>query len=197
MVVVIEEMKTDNNLSSKQNLRKSMLSKLSMLKEVDRAKKSLLVKEKLFECLEYKGAKTILFYASLKNEVETDMMIKEARVQGKNIGLPVILEKENRIMPFMAPDFDKHLKIGTYGIREPEREFAKPMSLEEINLIIVPGLAFDLEGNRLGRGRGYYDRLLQALPEQAPTIGIAFDFQIVEDLPHSSKDSPVNKVIFS
>lgn len=197
MIAVIEKMKKDDNLSSKQKLRISLLSLLSKLKEVDRAKKSLLIKEKLFSSLEFKKAKTILFYASLKNEVDTDIMMKDAQAQGKTVGLPVVFEKEQTIVPYLVSDFDKPFVLGAYGIREPNREFAKPISVKELDLVIVPGVAFDKDGNRLGRGKGYYDRFLKSLPEHVSTIGLAFDFQIINNLPHFPQDSAVDKVIFS
>jgi len=190
-------MKTDNNLSSKQKLRVSMLSQLSKLKEVDRANKSFSIQEKLFETLEFKKAKIILFYASLKNEVETDRMIKEAQAQGKVIGLPVVFDKERDLVPFLVKDFPKNLTLGPYDIRQPKEEFSNPISLADIDLVIVPGVAFDERGNRLGRGKGYYDRFLKTLPKDTPSIGLAFDFQIVDDLPHSSVDLPVKKIITS
>ena len=196
-MATVLEMKTDNNLSSKQKLRVSMLSKLSKLKEVDRASKSFSIQEKLFETLEFKNAKIILFYASLKNEVETDRMIKEAQAKGKIIGLPVVFDKERDLVPFLAKDFPKNLTLGPYDIRQPKEEFSNPISLADIDLVIVPGVAFDLRGNRLGRGKGYYDRFLKTLPKDTPSIGLAFDFQIVDDLPHSSVDSPVKKIIIS
>jgi 5-formyltetrahydrofolate cyclo-ligase len=197
MLVTQEKMKTGNNLSSKQKLRKRMLSELNGLKEVDRAKKSLSIKEKLFATSEFKKAKIILFYASLKNEVNTDEMIKEAQAQGKTIGLVSVFEKDKTLIPYLVSDIDKDLVAGPYEVRQPKKEFAKSISVDDLNLVIVPGLAFDLEGNRLGRGKGYYDRFLKTLHQDIPAIGLAFDFQIVDDLPHSLHDSPVNKVIFS
>ncbi|HOX54709.1 MAG TPA: 5-formyltetrahydrofolate cyclo-ligase [Candidatus Omnitrophota bacterium] len=188
-------MKKEDNLSGKQQLRASMLSQLSKLKEVDRADKSFSIQQKLFETLEFKKAKIILFYASLKTEVETDRMIKEAQAQGKLIGLPVVLEKN--LVPFLAKDFPKNLHLGPYDIRQPKKEFSHPVSLADIDLVIVPGIAFDNSCNRLGRGKGYYDRFLKTLPKETATIGLAFDFQIVDNLPHSSIDLPVNKIIVS
>lgn len=196
-MATVLEMKTENNLSSKQKLRSSMLSQLRKLKEVDRANKSFSIQEKLFETLEFKKAKIILFYASLKTEVETDRMIKEAQARGKVIGLPVVFDKERDIVPFSAKDFPKNLTIGPYDIRQPKEEFSNPISLADIDLVIVPGVAFDSRGNRLGRGKGYYDRFLKTLPKYTPSIGLAFDFQIVACLPHSSVDLPVKKIITS
>jgi 5-formyltetrahydrofolate cyclo-ligase len=190
-------METVNILTSKHKMREIMLNKLNKLKEVDRAKKSLLIKEKLFETSEFKKAKIILFYASLTKEVDTDIMIKDAQEQGKTIALPVVEEGEKKIIPYLVSDFDSRFVIGAYGIREPDKEFSEPISIDALDLVIVPGIAFDREGNRLGRGKGYYDRFLKILPKHVLTIGLAFDFQIVCNLPHSSVDSPVNKIIFS
>ena len=197
MITTQEKMKTGNILSSKQKLRERMLSELSGLKEVDRTNKSLSIKEKLFATSEFRKAKIILFYASLKNEVNTDEMIKEAQAQGKLIGLVSVFEKDKKLVPYLVSDIDTELKMGAYGIMQPNKELAKSISLDQLSLVIVPGLAFDSKGNRLGRGKGYYDRFLKTLPQDISTIGLAFDFQIVDDLPHSSQDSPVKKLIFS
>jgi 5-formyltetrahydrofolate cyclo-ligase len=101
------------------------------------------------------------------------------------------------MLPFLAKDFPKNLTIGPYDIRQPKEEFSHPISLADIDLVIVPGVAFDSKCNRLGRGKGYYDRFLKTLPKDTPSIGLAFDFQIVENLPHSSLDLPVKKIITS
>jgi 5-formyltetrahydrofolate cyclo-ligase len=87
------------------------------------------------------------------------------------------------------------LKKGPYGICEPVvQRFVKR---EDLDLVIVPGVAFDRRGNRLGRGKGYYDRFLKKLPNEAISFGLAFDFQILPSLPATKTDVSVNKVIFA
>ena len=86
------------------------------------------------------------------------------------------------------------LKKGLYGIGEPiERKF---VGLDKIDLVLVPGLAFDKRGNRLGRGKGYYDRFLKELPENKTYIGLAYDFQILRSLPTTPLDVAVQRTIF-
>ncbi|MGE5197323.1 MAG: 5-formyltetrahydrofolate cyclo-ligase, partial [Deltaproteobacteria bacterium] len=84
-------------------------------------------------------------------------------------------------------------KKGLYGVIEPAIE--QPVNLEEIDLVIVPGLAFNKQGRRLGRGKGCYDRFLKKLPDKATSIGLAFDFQILPAIPATTEDVSVNKVI--
>jgi 5-formyltetrahydrofolate cyclo-ligase len=84
---------------------------------------------------------------------------------------------------------------GPYGIREPAVK--KPVSLKSLDLVIVPGLAFDAHGRRLGRGKGYYDCFLQKIPKRVMAIGLAFDFQILPFVPTTDLDRNVHKVIFA
>jgi 5-formyltetrahydrofolate cyclo-ligase len=84
---------------------------------------------------------------------------------------------------------------GTYGICEPARK--KFVNLKDIDLVLVPGLAFDKQGNRLGRGKGCYDYFLKRLPKDTPTIGLAFDFQILSCLPATISDVKVQRLIFA
>ena len=86
------------------------------------------------------------------------------------------------------------LKKGLYGIYQPAIE--RLINLKDLDLVIVPGVAFDKRGNRLGRGKGYYDCLLNKVPK-APSIGLAFDFQILPTLPATTKDVSVNRAIFA
>ena len=174
------------------------LEKLKIHKEVDRLRKSSLIKHKLFSSKEYKKAKTILFYSSFDGEVDTAEILREALKTGKHVALPVILEDQKMLIPSVVFDLDKELGIGPYGITQPKKNYLRPIDLSNLELVIVPGVAFDKKGNRLGRGKGYYDRFLKKLPSNTPTIGLAFDFQIVEHLPFVSDfDVAVKKVIAS
>ena len=92
---------------------------------------------------------------------------------------------------------EKELEIGPFGIKQPKKDQIKPINLEDIDLVVVPGLAFDRKNNRLGRGGGYYDRFLKKLPSSASTVGLAFDFQIVENLPVTSLDVKVQALLTS
>ena len=181
---------------SKISLRKRILEILNSQKEVDRTEYSSIIKDKLFSSAEFKNARTILFYASFDGEVDTWEMMKEAQKKGKTIVLPVIMESQKKIIPSRVSNLEKELTIGPYGIKQPAESFLRPVELNDLDLVIVPGVAFDKKGNRLGRGQGYYDRLLSQIPSRIPTVGLAFAFQILEELPElAPSDCPVKTII--
>lgn len=180
---------------SKEALRKIMLTKLREQKEESRGKKSVKIKEGLFRLKAFKEAKTVMFYLALKTEVQTQIMIKEALRLGKRIVVPVCDIRAKKISPCLITNLEsRYLKRDSLGIEEPCCK--KPVSTKYIDLCVVPGLAFDLRGNRLGRGKGYYDRFLSALPGKAFKVGLAFKFQVLnrltQCLPH---DTRVDKVL--
>ena len=173
-----------------------MLKLLRKHKEEARLRKSSVIRRRLFRTPEFKRALTILFYASFDGEVDTFEMIKKAKKLGKKIGLPRILRSRKTLVPMLLENLDKDLKPGPYGIKTPSGNSARRLKLKDIDMVIVPGLAFDRNNNRLGRGAGYYDRFLKKLPPGIPTIGLAFDFQVVNRLPETgAHDVPVSHLI--
>lgn len=163
--------------------------------EKERRQKSLLIKEELFSLEEFKRAKVVMFYVSTDGEVETASMIDKALEMGKKVVIPLILTKEKKLVASQILDRTKELKPGPYGILQPIASYLRPTSLKDIDLVVVPGIAFDKEGNRLGRGKGYYDKFLSQIPQGIPLIGLAFDSQLVNRLPCLAHDLPVDKVI--
>jgi 5-formyltetrahydrofolate cyclo-ligase len=180
----------------KRQLRQVLIKKLKSHKEDERLKKSSRIAEKLFLLKEYIQAKTVLYYISLDGEVETVRMIKKSIEQGKRVAVPVVRKETREIIPSLLKDYDGELTRGPHGTRHPKEEYIRPISLESLDLVVVPGLAFDEAGNRLGRGMGYYDRFLGRLPKNIPTVGLAFDFQVVSDFPPlEPHDFSVSKVL--
>ncbi|MCX7926922.1 MAG: 5-formyltetrahydrofolate cyclo-ligase [Candidatus Omnitrophica bacterium] len=185
--------KFDDITLTKQKIRNKILYKLKMQKELKRIKKSRQIKEKLFRSRLFKNAKTVMFYMSFGGEVDTSEMIREAHEIGKTVVVPVC-EKNRKMHPCLWKQ-GANLLPGPYGIPEPAQK--RHLSLKRLDLVIVPGLAFDKKGRRLGRGKGYYDRFLRMLPEKTATIGLAFDFQILSRVPTTPNDVDVHKVIFA
>lgn len=144
--------------------------------------KSLAIQDKLFRMKEFQEAETILFYASFDGEVETFGMIRESLKLGKEIGLPRFTERDKKIIPAAVASIESDLETGPYGIRQPKADLLKRFPSDGLDMVIVPGVAFDKNNNRLGRGGGYYDRFLSGLPPRVKTIGLAFDFQIVDSI---------------
>ncbi|MDP2905034.1 MAG: 5-formyltetrahydrofolate cyclo-ligase [Candidatus Omnitrophota bacterium] len=179
---------------TKRRIRSKILLKLKIQKEENRDRKSRALKAKLLRTKVFKKAKAIMFYISLGGEPDTSGMITAARSLGKIVMVPVCMKNKILIRPCLLEDSAK-LRVGPYGIREPALE--RPVPLDNLDLVIVPGVAFDKKGNRLGRGKGYYDRFLAILSPKTATIGLAFDFQILPSVPVQAHDVSVGKVLFA
>lgn len=179
---------------TKQQIRSKILARLKIQKEDSRERKSRAIKKKLFRTQEFIKAKIAMFYVAFDGEVNTEEMIKEAKKLGKIVTVPVCKRNRVSLRPCLLDD-NTGLKKGPYGVDEPScKRFIRP---KDLDLVIVPGVAFDKKGNRLGRGKGCYDRFLKMLPEDTPAIGLAFDFQILPCVPATMRDVSVNKVIFA
>ncbi|MCM8792392.1 MAG: 5-formyltetrahydrofolate cyclo-ligase [Candidatus Omnitrophica bacterium] len=179
---------------TKERLRSKILSILRSQREEERLKKSRIIKNKLFRLDVFKKAKRIMFYLAYDGEVETKEMIAEAIKRGKIIAVPVCRKKEKKIIPCKI-GLNTRFKKGPYGIKKPCKEV--PLSVKNLDLVVVPGVAFDREGRRLGRGKGYYDYFLKTLPKKTVSLGLAFDFQLVPRVPVLPQDVPVSKVLFA
>lgn len=136
----------------------------------------------------FRAASTVLLYHSLKDEVDTHAFIRKWS-RKKRILLPVVVGDDLELRIYTGPD---DMAIGAYGIEEPIGELFTDYAA--IDFIAVPGVAFDRSGNRLGRGKGYYDRLLPRIPS-AYKAGICFPFQLVEEVPAEAFDIRMDEVI--
>lgn len=179
---------------TKQEIRSKIFLKLKTQKEEEREQKSRIITQKLLRTKVFKKAKVLMCYIALKGEVDTQGMIKQARKSGKIVTVPVCKKDSARILPCILDD-KAGFKKGPYGVVEPAVETHVP--LNEIDLVIVPGVAFDKKGNRLGRGKGFYDRFLKKINGRTETVGLAFRDQILPSLPASSHDVRVKRVIFA
>jgi len=188
----------ENVIKMKRKIRKSILEKLKHQKEEDRRQKSLAIKKKLFKTAVFRKAKKILLYVGKGYEVDTSPIINEALKKGKRIFLPVTNVKRKRLLISEISDLEKDTKLGCFRIYEPKPCVVKRSKIKarDLDLFVVPGIAFDRHLNRLGHGAGYYDRFLKNIPHKTPAISLAFDFQVLEgDLPTLSYDIPVTRII--
>jgi len=181
---------------AKESLRKKILTLLRQQEEEKRQAKSLAICSKLLKDESFCAANIILFYASFDGEVETLDIMKKAQTIGKKIALPKVEKETRQIIPIMVNNLNSDLEKGDYGIDQPIDNKDNYVDINELDLVIVPGVAFDRHNYRLGRGLGYYDRFLSKLSSNIPMFGLAFDFQILEELhfkePH---DIAVTKVV--
>jgi 5-formyltetrahydrofolate cyclo-ligase len=169
----------------KESLRVGILRRRKEYNKVE--EDSVLIAEKFLSLPEVKKAKSILLYFPHKNEVDTTPIIEKLLQEGKNVILPKVVGFH--IHPIKISNLAS-LKSGYAGIKEPEGE---KYPLEDIDIIVVPAIAFDIHGHRLGYGKGYYDRLLSKV--NAYKIGLAYDFQVLEKLPSEPHDIPVDLIV--
>ncbi|MBN2454085.1 5-formyltetrahydrofolate cyclo-ligase [Candidatus Woesearchaeota archaeon] len=174
------------SLAEKQRIREETLQERRRMAEKDVAEKSAAITEKLLALPEFRKANTVMFYHSTKKEAGTREAISAAFKAGKAVLLPVT--DENEILACEYKE-DEELVAGRYGVLEPKEKRAA----EEFDLAVVPGIAFDKEGGRIGYGKGYYDRFLKEV--RAKKIGLAFDSQLVQKIPMSDKDVPMDIII--
>ena len=174
----------------KKEIRREIRTRKGLLSAEERISLSQAIGEKVLAMEEVSKAGTILLYASLPDEVDTEFLLRRLssrREGGKKILLPVV-EGDNLILKEYVPG---NMEKGYCNIEEPQgNECASP---SEVDLAIVPGVAFDAECNRLGRGKGFYDRLIPNL--KCRMIGLGFNFQIVPSIPCEEFDRPLDVVV--
>ncbi len=171
---------------SKRELRQEMKRQKLALTPEARMRLSLDICQSVESLPEFKTAQYVLLYHALPDEVDTAPML--TRWLGrKQLFLPIVKGDDLVIAPY-DPSM---MKQGAYGIWEPDETNAVSPSL--IDLIIVPGVAFDQSRNRLGRGKGYYDRLLTGTT--AHKVGIAYDLQLLDSIPAEAHDIPMNRIV--
>lgn len=177
-------------MKSKRDLRIEIgaIKKMKSPKELQ--EQSFAILNQLLSNTIYKQAQHILFYWAMPDEVLTQSFINEQYLL-KKIYLPVIRGNDLEMVLFEGED--KLIPGEKYGIPEPQGDRLKDESI--IDLVVVPGVAFDADNNRMGRGAGYYDRILNRLPN-AKKIALAFDFQMVDAVPIEPHDITMDTVIY-
>ena len=181
-------------MKDKGSLRKYYLK---LLKEQDKEeclRKSRLIAGQFWKLPAIHKARSILFYASMPGEVDTLAMIEKAIFSGKQVSLPIVEQIQRKLIPTIISSMED-VHESTYGIAEPHFDPDKAFALKDLDVVIVPGLAFDKQHHRLGRGKGYYDRFLSTLPKTVTTVGLAFDFQLTESLPTEAHDVRLGQII--
>jgi 5-formyltetrahydrofolate cyclo-ligase len=176
---------------AKRSLRREIARRVRGMSAEDRARESTAVCEHILGSPQYAAARSVLMYHALEDEVDLGTLIDEAVQSGREVLLPVVGGGAGEMKVVSVHDPARDLRDGAFGIMEPKG--GMPLEdLSGIDLVLVPGRAFDREGGRLGRGGGYYDRFLRRLrPQKAggpPKLGVAFGCQVVESVPRTGMD---------
>jgi 5-formyltetrahydrofolate cyclo-ligase len=182
----------------KREVRERVGPARAKLSREEALKKSAEVQMLFFGLKEFHGAKTLLFYVAKGNEVQTERMIKDSLKLGKRVLVPITDKDSGELTLSELHDFDVELELGTFGILEPKPTCRRLTPPAHVDLVVVPGVAFDPEGHRLGHGKGCYDMFLRKVSSLKPAvqfIGLAYEFQILGKLPHGRSDVKVHKIV--
>lgn len=171
--------------------RRQIRSVLKTMDDQTRQEKSKAICQNLFSLADFRSAHTILSYAAMPREADPSNVLYAAKQYNKRVAFPICLANSEMVaaIPHTAQDWE----IGAHNIAAPIFERSTLLSPQDLQLIIVPGIAFTHEGARLGQGGGYYDRYLKKT--NAKRVGFAFDMQILPDLPLESHDLKMDIVV--
>jgi len=177
----------------KSDLRRAMLSRRKSHAPANCYLSSRLIQSQALRLPPYLAAKAVALYSPIENEVDTAAILADALERKKQVLYPRIGDEDRPC--FFEISSPRELCPGRFGILEPAGAKYASLALLENLIIFVPGVAFDLCGHRLGRGGGWYDRLLKSLKSQALFVGLAYEFQLVERVATAKWDQDVHYVI--
>jgi 5-formyltetrahydrofolate cyclo-ligase len=177
----------------KRELRERIRRVLAEIDPVTLAAKSARATELLVGTSEFRRAEVVMVFLSLHHEIDTTAVVLRSWQDHKRVVAPRVSWEQRRMMPTEIRSLTSDLVETAMGLREPIS--GEPIPIAIIDLVIVPGLAFDNDGNRLGRGRGFYDRFLAHPEFHGVTCGMAFEEQYLDEVPVDSLDRPVTMLV--
>ncbi len=173
-------------------LRRQVRARLKSMNVTQRAAASAQARLLLEKQAVWRNARTVLCYAPLPEELDIWLLVRDSLATGKIVALPRFDPATKQYLACRVQDLDGDIVEGRFNIREPA-DHCLPAELSRLDLVLVPGMAFDLHGRRLGRGRGFYDQLLAQV--SGTTCGVAFDEQIVAEIPVEPHDVHINCIL--
>jgi len=180
---------------SKKSILAEISEGLATFSSEEMAKKQEIIEGKLLEFANFLEAEQALLYVRRASEMPTDKILRISLAARKGIVLPAFSESKHAISLFRINDLDADLKKSSSDRMEPKPDSCKKIALEDIDIAVIPGLAFDEKGGRIGFGEGFYNRLIAKLPETTRKIAIAFEEQIVEHVPMDSRKHNLDIII--
>ncbi len=185
----------DDLKQTKSRIRKEVMTAIESLPPEEYTAKAQKVEQRLFDFANFNEANIAMLYISCPGEVDSMDIIKRCCDVKKIIVLPAFDPQKFRTRLFKISNFEKDLKPGPRGILEPDPDRCKPVPIECLDIVIIPGTVFDEKGGRIGSGEGYYDRFIPRLPVTTRKVSIALEEQIVPQVPMESHDRHVDIII--
>lgn len=171
-----------------------MIARRNSLTHEDVMEKSSVIQKRLLELPVYLESKTIGLYASFNNEVSTSIIFDKALEDGKKVLFPYI-RKVDRELGFLPVRGLDELELGQFGIMTPPFGEGKDDYIADIELLLIPGVSYDLKGGRIGYGGGFYDRTLHKLAKLPFMLALAYEFQVLDEVPMLPHDVRINAVV--
>jgi len=182
-----------NSAASEKNLRREQMRALRrQLDPAWKAAASQTIVSRLEALPIFQQARVVHTYVAWRNEVDTHDLLRRLLQKGRRVAVPKVEPATGHLQHYFIADFSE-LQEGAFGILEPPSDLSRLAAPSQIDIVLVPGLAFDRAGNRLGMGKGHYDRFLAE--GHAPKIALAYDFQLIEKLPVAAHDQRVAMII--
>ena len=181
--------------AAKIQIREDIANSISALSENEVNEKTSAIQNKLFEFANFLESKIALLYVSQNLEVPTDSIIKKSYAYNKIVVLPAFDPESFKMTLMKVDSTEQELIPGPRGILEPDTSKCKVVPMDRIDIAIIPGLAFDEKGGRIGSGSGYYDRLIPRLAITTRKVALTFEEQIVPQIPMESHDKYVDIII--
>ena len=170
-----------------------MRERLASLSPSQVRARSAAVWERLSVLPEFVSANWLLVYVSKGHEIDTHGLIQQLLAIGKHVCVPKFDDAARRYVASELKDFVAELAEGKFGILEPKQEAVRLVGADKLDALLVPGLAFDGNGNRIGRGMGFFDRLLREA--RGIKIALAYDFQVLNEVPADAHDVRVDFIV--
>lgn len=179
----------------KRKLRQTIFAARDALSPEEINLKSAAITRRLYALDAYRASQTIMFFLSFRSEVNTRPVVEKSLACGKKVVVPRAVPETRTLTLSYLHHWESDLMTGFYGIPESRPEALRPAVPSAVDLLIVPGVAFDLKGNRLGYGGGYYDRFMALLRPGVPFVALCFELQIVETVPVKPWDRRVDWIL--
>lgn len=179
--------------TEKDLLRKTIIKKRRSINEEERRRKNAAIERNILSLPVYKDSETIMMYMNYWDEVDTGGIAEDTLLDGKRLVIPLC--KGEMIIPSEIKRLEEDVQIGMFGIREPRPGNFKPVPPKDIDIVLVPGVAFDAQGNRIGFGKGFYDRFLPQLRDNVTIIGLAYSCQIVDHIDAEEHDFTMSLLV--
>ncbi|MDP7637021.1 MAG: 5-formyltetrahydrofolate cyclo-ligase [Phycisphaerae bacterium] len=178
-------------MKDKKQIRSEIMQTLATMSAEASAKASQAACKQLIGQREFADAGTVMIFLPMPGEIDARRIARDAWAAGKRVAVPKVAAGAQGLMEAIEiHSLEADLAVNRWGIHEPTSN--RPLGTNELDLIVVPGLAYDQYGNRLGRGGGYYDRFIKRAPDGIRLCGLAFARQLLDELPTNPYDQPVH-----